>query len=143
MRRRRAALLLATALLALLAGACTSATATAPPASTATPSLAPLPRDSSRPVDPNFDRGQSVEITATTVVPLQLIAAAGFPVVWINHSGATQDIHFDNVENVDSGPIPPNGTWSYTTKLTISIVYHSTTDPSIHGAVQMQPLTEP
>ena len=84
-----------------------------------------------------------MEITATTVIPKQLIAAAGFPVVWINHSGTTQDIHFDNVEDVDSGPIPPNGTWSYTTDRTISIVYHSTMDPSLKGAVQMQPLTEP
>ena len=126
-----------------VATACTSAPTAALIHTSPTPSLAPLPRDSTRPVDPNFDRGQSVEITASTVIPKQLIAAAGFPVVWINHSGRTQDIHFDNVENVDSGPIPPGGTWSYVTNVTISIVYHSTVDPGIKGAVQMQPLGEP
>jgi len=139
--RHPAALVLILAL-AGLSAACTSTTSSIS-APSPTASLAPLPRDSSRPVDPNFDRGQSVEITPSTVIPKQLIAAAGFPVVWINHSGTTQDIHFDNVEDVDSGPIPPGGTWSYTTIRTISIVYHSTVDPAIKGAVQMQPLSEP
>jgi hypothetical protein len=105
--------------------------------------LSPLARPTDRPVNPDFDYGQEVEITAGGFVPRELIAAVDFPVTWKNSSGHTQAIHFDNNGGIDSGPIPSGGAWSYTPHVTVSIVYHSTVDSDLHGGVQVQPLTEP
>jgi hypothetical protein len=65
----------------------------------------------------------------------------GVPIVWHNASTKTQSVHLDNFgTKIDSGPIKPGATWSFNPKAEISIVYHSTYDPSFRGQLQVQPI---
>ena len=131
-------------LVALIAVGCSgSAGGTAPPAASATTPLRPLPRPTDRPVKPDFDYGQDIQITVAAFVPKELVSAVNFPITWTNDSGRVQVIHFDNNGGIESGQIAPGGTWSYTPTGTISIVYHSTVDTEMRGRIQVQPLTEP
>lgn len=124
MTRRLAAALAATAALAYLGAGCTAA---------------PEP---ARPLDPEFDAGQRVEITATGAVPRQLVAIVDTPITWENTTDAPQTVTFDN-GTVDSGPIPPGGSWSHTPDASVSIAYHTTAAPQQQAAVQVEPAEPP
>lgn len=86
-----------------------------------------------------FAMGTTVVITRSGFQPQQLLAPVGYAIVWKNLSGSTQSVHLDNFgSRVDSGPIPPGGSWSFNPKAQLSIVYHSTYHPRFHGQLQVQ-----
>src|SRR5262249_36574843 len=109
-RNRRLGLIASCVLLVGLGAACTGSAGGATPSSSASTALRPLPRPTDRPVNPLFDYGQDVEITAKAFVPQELVCAVNFPITWTNHSGHVQVIHFDNNGGIESGPIQPGGT---------------------------------
>lgn len=119
LRARAVAGLAATVML----GACTS-TPERPPAA--------------RPLDPDFDAGQRVEITADGAVPRQLVAVVDTPITWVNLTDQPVTVTFDN-GTVDSGPIPPQGTWEHTPDASVSIAYHTTAAPEQQATVQVEP----
>jgi hypothetical protein len=82
-----------------------------------------------------------VVISSTGFRPKVLLAPMGVPIVWRNTSTKTQSVHLDNFgTKVDSGPIKPGASWSFNPNAEISIVYHSTFDPSFRGQLQVQPI---
>ena len=87
-------------------------------------------------IDPNFDNGQTVLITAGSVRPLWLVSLVGKPIVFRNTTGSVKRVVFDH-EPVRSGPIPPGGVWRYTPKLPLSLTYHV---GSVQGKVQVSSL---
>lgn len=107
----------------VMLGACTS-TPERPPAA--------------RPLDPDFDAGQRVEITADGAVPRQLVAVVDTPITWVNLTDQPVTVTFDN-GTVDSGPIPPQGTWEHTPDASVSIAYHTTAAPEQQATVQVEP----
>jgi hypothetical protein len=108
---------------------------TTPPASTTT-SGAGYSKDHG---NAQFAMGTTVVISNTGFRPKVLLAPMGVPIVWRNASTKTQSVHLDNFgTKVDSGPIKPGATWSFNPKAEISIVYHSTFDPSFRGQLQVQ-----
>lgn len=95
-----------------------------------------------RPLDPEFDAGQRVEITATGAVPRQLVAIVDTPITWENTTDGPQTVTFDN-GTVSSGPIPPGGSWSHTPDASVSIAYHTTAAPDQQAVVQVEPEEPP
>ncbi len=92
----------------------------------------------------HFTIGKKVSITSAGFQPQVLYTPMGSTVTWTNRSDATQSVHFDNWDPatpVDSGDIPPGGTWKFTFKTTGSVVYHSNQHPSFLGSVEIR-LTE-
>jgi plastocyanin len=92
----------------------------------------------------HFTIGKKVSITSTGFDPQVLYTPIGSTVTWTNRSDGPQSVHFDNwdpTQPVDSGSIPPGGTWKFTFKTTGSVVYHSTQNPSFRATVQIR-LTE-
>jgi len=92
----------------------------------------------------HFTIGTKVHITSTGFDPQVLYTPIGSTVTWTNRSDSPQSVHFDNwdpTQPVDSGAIPPGGTWTFTFKSTGSVVYHSNQNPSFRGTVQIR-LTE-
>jgi hypothetical protein len=81
--------------------------------------------------------GSNVLITNSGFKPDNLLAPEG-KLTWKNVSSKTESVHFDNYDRrVDSGPIPPGGSWSFEQNSLISIVYHSTYDKRFHGHVEV------
>jgi hypothetical protein len=112
------------ALAALLAGGCGgegSGAATAPVSS------------ASHTIDPNFDTGQTVLVTAHSAMPLWLVSLVGNPVSFRNVSETTKRVVFDHAA-IDSGPIPPGGTFTWRPTLPLSYTYHV---GSVHARVQV------
>jgi len=128
MRVRIAAILISVALLASACGGGDGASAThsAPPPASSAPAKA---------LDPNFDFGQRVTITADGFRPLWLVSIIHQPVTWTNTTGKPQSIVFDHLP-VKSGVIPPGGTYTFTPDSVASITYHSGTRPSLEGKLQ-------
>ena len=87
-------------------------------------------------IDPNFDNGQTVLITADSVRPLWLVSLVGKPIVFRNTTGSVKRLVFDH-EPVRSGPIPPGGVFRYTPALPLSLTYHV---GSVQGKVQVSSL---
>src|SRR5262249_49753951 len=86
-----------------------------------------------------FTLGTKVRITAKGFKPQVLVTGMGLRVVWTNATSTTQSVHFDNWgETIDSGPIPPGGTWTFHATSTGSVLYHSTYSPTLCGQVQIQ-----
>ena len=115
------------ALAALLAGGCGgggSGAATAPASS------------ASHSIDPNFDTGQTVLMTADSAEPLWLVSLVGKPVTFRNVSSTTKRVVFDHAA-VDSGPIPPGGTFTWRPTLPLSYTYQV---GSVHARVQVSAL---
>ncbi len=78
------------------------------------------------PVAPGLDAGQNVIITPKGFAPEALEANVDFPVVFTNLSGKKQRVIFEH-EPVDSGTIPPGGTFTWTDKFAIALAYDNTT----------------
>jgi plastocyanin len=87
----------------------------------------------------HFGMGTRVRITDAGFDPQVLVTAMGLKVTWVNDSGATESVHFDNWgAPVDSGPIKPGASWSFMASHTASVIYHSTYDPRFLGQLQIQ-----
>lgn len=112
---------------AALAGACGGSSSGTPAGSA--PSVA-------RSVDPNFDTGQTVEITDSAVRPVWLVSQVGKPIVFRNLTGRTVRVVFDH-QPVRSGPIAPGSLFRYTPKVPISMTYHAGRRA---GKVQVSPV---
>lgn len=119
--------------------AATTHSATLPPTG-ARPSGAPeegraAPREAVSP-DPNFDYGFVVQITDKGFHPQWLVSACCKAVTWKNLTGGPASVVFDH-QLVNSGPIPPGGTFVFTPHNVQSIAYHSAGDPSMIGVLQV------
>jgi len=137
MRRRSSAFAAALIAVTVLAAACSNGSSGAAPT---TPSTAGTPTASRSP-DPNFDSGQTVFITAYGFRPKWLVSIWKLPVVWVNQTNKAQTVIFDH-QLVRSGPIPPGGTFRWTSPNVESVTYHSGTMAGVHGAIQVsQPAT--
>jgi hypothetical protein len=75
-----------------------------------------LPNERGQTIQPGLNPGQNIIIKGGRVLPQTLEASMSAPVVWYNLSSSPQRILFDNYTNdaVDSGTIPPGGTFSWT-----------------------------
>jgi hypothetical protein len=109
-----------------------SATTAPPPAASTTSSAA------TSTIDPNFAIGQTVQVTAKGLRPKWLVSLLGQPVTWQNLTGRGIRVIFDH-QPVASRLIPPHGTFRYTPATPTSMTYHVTTQPTLHGALQVTP----
>jgi hypothetical protein len=75
-----------------------------------------LPNERGQTIQPGLNPGQNIIIKGGKVLPQTLEASISAPVVWYNLSSTPQRIIFDNYKNdsVDSGTIPPGGTFTWT-----------------------------
>jgi hypothetical protein len=151
MRIPFAALLIATALAAGCGGSSSSSTGSSGSSGRSAPSTSggggttgggassggQIPAKTSQKVK-NAAIGTTVVITPTGFSPHVLIAPFGFKITWKNESGKVQSVHLDNVDRVvDSGPIQPGTAWSFNPHSAVSILYHSTYDPSFTAQAQV------
>lgn len=93
---------------------------------------------SSRSLDPNFDTGQSISISADAFAPAWLVAVVGREIVWTNDGSVPVEVVFDS-GGVSSGPIEPGATFAYTPTAEVSIAYHAKGDPKMKGVIQVEP----
>jgi hypothetical protein len=142
---RRSVLLIAGVALALATAGCGSSgssssggthATSAPTGSTTTSSAA------TSTIDPNFDNGQIVQITTKGLRPKWLVSILGKAVTWQNLTHHGVRVIFDH-EPVASKLIPAGSSFSYKPPTPISITYHVTTQPTLHGAVQVTPGATP
>lgn len=91
--------------------------------------------------DPYFDFGFMVQITPQGFHPQQLVSPCCQAITWRNLTSAPIAIVFDALQ-VDSGPIPPGGTFVFTPKNVESIAYHARDNPAMAGAVQVNQNSE-
>lgn len=122
-------LLCLVALAAALAAGC-AGSASGSTVGSGAPSSAPAA------IDPNFDNGQTVLITAGSVRPLWLVSLVGKTIVFRNTTGSVKRVVFDH-EPVRSGPIPPGGAFRYTPQLPLSLTYRV---GPVQGKVQVSSL---
>ncbi len=75
-----------------------------------------LPNERDQTIQPGLNPGQNIIIRAGRVFPETLESSGGIPVVWYNLSKTAQRIVFNNQKffPVDSGTIPPGGTFTWT-----------------------------
>jgi len=112
-----------------------SHTASVPGTGTSTEDSRAAPREATSP-DPNFDYGFVVHITPTGFRPQWLVSGCCKAVTWKNMTGSPAQVVFDH-QQVDSGPIPPGGTFVFTPHNMQSIAYHSASNPSMIGVLQV------
>jgi len=117
------------------------ASSTQPPAATTQPtggSTKPTPKTGQIPKTTtakprSAQMGTTVIITPTGFSPQVLLAPLG------PSSGKVQSVHLDNFGSpVDSGPIQPGHAWAFNPHAALSIVYHSTYEPSFNAQLQIQ-----
>lgn len=119
-------------------GEAATATRQASPSRSGTPSTV---REAAQP-DPYFDYGFVVQLTTYGFHPHVLVTPCCSAITWKNTTDTTAEVRFDALQ-VDSGPIPPGGTFVYTPHNIESIAYHLVSDPSLTGAVQVNQTSEP
>jgi len=81
-----------------------------------------LPNEGGRTIPPELTAGQNLIITPQGCIPQTLEANVDAPVVWTNLSGHPQRIVFKAFP-VDSGTIPPGGTFSWSTRSAVALAY--------------------
>lgn len=87
-----------------------------------------LPNERGNAIEPVISAGQNLIITSKgTCLPQTLEANVSAPVVWTNLSGKPQRVVFKNFP-VDSGTIPPSGTFTWSTNDAVALAY--TLEPS-------------
>lgn len=96
-----------------------------------------IPTEGGRPVPAVFGAGQNILITPHGFAPQTLEANVSAPVVWTNLSGKPQRVVFVGF-GVDSGTIPPGGTFTWSTKNAVELEYHSAS--GWLGRLQMNPV---
>jgi hypothetical protein len=99
-------------------------------------------------LNPYYDAGNTILITATGFEPRVLIATAKVPVRFVNRTSTAQRVqfehdHFADGQLVHSGSIAPGASWTYTFPSWESATYHSTIKPALRGQIQIQPPAEP
>lgn len=97
-----------------------------------------VPSEDGRAIAPDFGAGQDIIITSKGFEPETLEANVSAPVVWTNLSGLPQRIIFVDF-SVDSGTIPPGGTFTWSTKYAVTSGYVSGTT-GWHGTLEMNPV---
>jgi hypothetical protein len=97
-----------------------------------------LPNERGRPIPPQFGAGQNILITSKGFEPQTLEANVSAPVVWTNLSGRPQRIIFVNFP-VDSGTIPPGGTFTWSTNDAVALTYVSS-PAGLSGKLLMNPV---
>ena len=137
----------AVALVAALGACSSSATAKTANAKTANAKAASTSTTVKK-LNPYYDSGDTVYITATGFEPRVLIAAVKVPLHFVNHTAVVQRVQFEHSRGADdqllrTGPIAPGGTWSYTPQTWESATYHSVDRPALRGQIQIQPPVEP
>jgi hypothetical protein len=144
----RGALSLPALLLVACAGGTVQSTAVGTPSApqrTAAVQALPTPHVSATPLqfqreaanpDPNFDMGHAVHITARGFQPNVLVSPCCDAITFSNLSGKPVTVVFD-VLPVDSGAIPPGGSWTFTPPNAESISYHSKDDPAMTAGMQV------
>ena len=144
--RSRLATVIGCIALAVMAGACTSASG----ARTATPtSVRPKPTPTTaRKPNPYYDSGSTVTITPTGFQPQTLIATVKVPLTFVNATKTVEQVQFEhsrgpNGQLLRSTPIAPGAKWSYTPQTWESATYHSIEQPALRGQIQIQPPAEP
>jgi plastocyanin len=100
-------------------------------------STAPSSRPTQRPIDPNFDYGDTVLITDTGFQPRFLLTNPQTTVTWKNQTDHAWTVVFDH-QRVRSGTIPAGGTWTWTSPTPISVTYHDADQPSFKGSITVQ-----
>ena len=122
----------------LLLAACVAATgcsngakvgATAPSPSSASPTV--------RPIDPNFDFGDTILMTDTGFQPQNLLTNPGVTVTWENQTDHSWTVIFDH-QAVHSKSIPAGGTFTWKSPTPISVTYHDGDHPGFHGSITVQ-----
>jgi hypothetical protein len=88
------------------------------------------------PIAPTLDEGQQVIMAAGGLLPARLYSRPGVAVVWTNLTDQTERVIFDLLP-VRSPPIPPGGSFSYTSLSSQSIAYH--TSSGQHGVDTVLP----
>jgi hypothetical protein len=74
-----------------------------------------LPSELGQAIQPGLNPGQNIIIKGGRVLPQTLESAPQVAIVWYNLSGKPQRIVFDGAKPlVDSGTIPPGGTFTWT-----------------------------
>ncbi|HXY71942.1 MAG TPA: hypothetical protein VEM41_05315 [Actinomycetota bacterium] len=126
----------ALAVAVLVTAACSTARGTAAGGSPGSSAITPSPSPTAS-VDPNFDFGLNIYITATGFKPHWLVAPYHGTITWHNDTSRSQRIVFDH-QAVRSGVIPPGGTFTYTPDVPISMTYHSGLGRVRHGVIQVQ-----
>lgn len=131
MRRR---LLVPVVGLALLLGACSSASGE----SSTTSTTRPAPRS----------EVQTVTIKGSGFAPEWVIVQVGKSVEFRNTTSTSQQIVFDNARDASGAPIqsPPieaGATWQWTADSFASFAYHSPGLPGSSGRIQVEPPAEP
>ena len=88
-------------------------------------------------IDPDTDFGQTILITRAGFRPAWLLALPAEDVTWENQTGRTWTVAFDH-QQVTSGPIPPGGTWRWSSATPLSVTYHAVQEPRMTGRLQLQ-----
>ena len=75
-----------------------------------------LPNERGQAIQPVLSPGQNIIIKDGRVLPQDLQASITAPIVWYNLSSSPQRVIFDDYKDypVDSGTIPPGGTFTWT-----------------------------
>jgi hypothetical protein len=99
-------------------------------------------------VNPAYDSGDTVTITATGFEPKVLIADVKVPLTFVNTTSSVQHVQFEHSRDANgtliaSGAIAPGKSWSYTPQSWESATYHSIDQPTLRGQIQIQPPAEP
>jgi hypothetical protein len=131
----------AVAALVIALAACGSTAPATPSPASKSPAASGLAREAANP-DPNFDYGFTVQVTAGGVRPHWLVAACCQPITWKNLTTAPVSVVFDHLA-INSGPVPPGGTFVFTPKNVESIAYHLAETPAVTGVVQVNTPLEP
>jgi hypothetical protein len=124
--------------LAILGAACGGSSTPGSTPSDGGPSASPVV--SQRPVDPNFDEGQTIYITDKGFHPAWLVAVVNRPITWVNQTNRVVDLRFDNLGSDAQKPsIAPGKTFAWRPTATLSIDYHDAANPKMQGKIQVEP----
>jgi hypothetical protein len=101
-----------------------------------------VPNEDGQAISSGYGPGQNIVIKNGRVYPQTLEASESAPIVWYNLTGSPQRIIFDDYKYypIDSGTIPPGGTFSWTAPVAVPLNY--TLEPSgFEGKVVVNPNT--
>jgi plastocyanin len=69
--------------------------------------------------------------------PATITVAANTAITWTNKDGMSHTVTSDTGNELDSGNIPANGTWSHTFSIAGTYSYHCTIHPSMKATVKV------
>jgi hypothetical protein len=93
-----------------------------------------VPNERGNPIPSSFAAGQNIIIRRNGLYPRTLEANISNPIVWTNLSGVAQRIIFENFP-VDSGTIPPGGTFTWSATNVVALEYKSAA--GYHGVLDL------